>query len=157
MLTDPVTAYVAATNLEAQLIKVLLQEAGIEAHVSEDHSTAGLWMFARLPEVHRPQIWVSKGELDRARLLLTDFEARAVEREKLSQAATEASGSTIDIVCEECHQKASFTVSQLGTIQDCPHCGAYVDVEGTEQTDEYWHGQQPDHEGVADEDDEAAD
>jgi rubrerythrin len=31
-------------------------------------------------------------------------------------------------VCEECGQSAEYPPEQSETIQNCPHCGAYVDV-----------------------------
>jgi hypothetical protein len=65
-LRDPIVAYDAATNVEAQLMKMLLTEAGIDAYASEDHSTAGVWMFGVMPELHKPQVWVSSRDLDRA-------------------------------------------------------------------------------------------
>jgi hypothetical protein len=127
-LVNPVTAYVASTNLEAQLLKVLLQEAAVEAHVSEDNSLAGLWAFGTLPEVHRPRIWVSETDLNRAQVLLNDYEARAAEREEARGQTADPQGATIEVLCEECNQKFTFTAAKKGTIQDCPHCGAYADV-----------------------------
>lgn len=127
-LTNPVTAYVASTNLEAQLLKVLLEEAEIEAHVSEDNSLAGLWAFGTLPEIHRPRIWVSDADLNRAHLLLKDYDARAAEREQARQQTADPEDATIEVLCEECIQKSTFPAAQRGAIADCPHCGAYVDV-----------------------------
>ena len=66
-LRDPVAVYNAATNVEAQLIKVLLTEVGIEAFASEDSSLVGYWMFGILPEIHKPQVWVSAKDRERAR------------------------------------------------------------------------------------------
>lgn len=127
-LTNPVTAYVASTNLEAQLLKVLLHEAGVEAHVSEDNSLAGLWAFGTLPEIHRPRIWVSEADLNRAQLLLKDYDARASERALVRQQAADSEDAAIEVLCEECNKKSTFPATQRGTIADCPHCGAYVDV-----------------------------
>lgn len=32
--------------------------------------------------------------------------------------------------CPGCYQSLSFPVADIGTIQECPHCGGYVDVPG---------------------------
>jgi hypothetical protein len=44
-LRDPVAVYNAANNLEAQLLSNRLNEAGIEAHVTEDVSIVGVWLL----------------------------------------------------------------------------------------------------------------
>ena len=41
-LSDFVAVYNAATNVEAHLVCELLIEAGVQAHVTEDNSLAGL-------------------------------------------------------------------------------------------------------------------
>lgn len=33
-----------------------------------------------------------------------------------------------EVTCEECEQSITFPASAHGSVQDCPHCGAYVDV-----------------------------
>lgn len=35
----------------------------------------------------------------------------------------------IKVLCEECGQSCIFPVTKLGTVQQCAHCRAYVDVE----------------------------
>jgi len=137
-LRDPVIAYDAATNVEAQLVKMLLTEAGIDAFASEDHSTAGLWMFGVMPEIHKPQVWVSSEDHDRAQLLLQEYEQQAAER-RLPGASSEASaGPAIEVVCEECGKQSSLPSSQKGSVQDCPHCGAYVDVGDGDEAQPFW-------------------
>ena len=61
-LEDPVAVYNATNNIEAHLVKMWLVDAGIEAFVLEDLSTAGIWMFGALPEIHKPQVWISKAD-----------------------------------------------------------------------------------------------
>ena len=31
-------------------------------------------------------------------------------------------------VCEECGKSSEWAVEEMGTTQDCPHCGSYLDV-----------------------------
>lgn len=37
--------------------------------------------------------------------------------------------TAVQVTCEECGKASSFPAAQRGTVQDCPHCGASVDVE----------------------------
>jgi hypothetical protein len=45
----------------------------------------------------------------------------------------------VEVVCEECGCRASFPAQERGTVQECPKCGAYVDVGG-EDVPEDWKG-----------------
>jgi hypothetical protein len=35
----------------------------------------------------------------------------------------------LESICEECGKSSLFLVSHKGTVQDCPHCGSYMDVK----------------------------
>jgi hypothetical protein len=131
-LRDPVAVYNAATNAEAQLLRIALVEAGIEAYATEDVSAVGIWMFGLLPEIHKPQVWVERADMARVKPILDEFEERAHERRQA--AAAPADGSPIEATCEECGRSSSFPAAQRGSVQDCPHCGAYVDV-GSDDVD----------------------
>ena len=138
-LRDPVAVYNAATNVEAQLVRLALIEAGVEAFATEDLSNVGIWMLGLLPEIHKPQVWVERDDMARAKPVLDQYEREAegrrqADREMLS-AGGPVTGAQIDAVCEECGQSASFPASRSGTVQDCPHCGAYMDVDGVETAD----------------------
>lgn len=135
-LKEPIAAYNAATNLEAQVVAMFLTEGGVDAFATEDHSLVGLWMFGTLPEIHKPQVWVSAADRARAAELLQDYERQAAERTQLTQDG--ASATPLEVVCEECQQTASFPAKQRGTVQVCPHCGAYVDVESGEDGEQFW-------------------
>ncbi len=37
--------------------------------------------------------------------------------------------TNVELVCDGCEKSISFPVSVVGTIQECPHCGGYIDVE----------------------------
>jgi hypothetical protein len=142
-LQDPVIAYNAATNVEAQLIKLLLASAGIEAAATEDLSLAGVWMFGVLPEIHKPQVWVSSHDQARAQQILEDYERELAERTQASE--DQPGAETIEVVCEDCHRASTFPSSQRGTVQDCPHCGAYVDVGGADDSEPFWSESDPEH------------
>jgi Putative prokaryotic signal transducing protein len=129
-LVDPVAVYNAKTNAEALMLRVLLEEIGIEAFATEDLSPAGAWAFGTLPEIHKPQVWVSRVDAERARAAIHQYEdetARAAHPHRPASESAET-GEPIDVECDECGHVAGFPAEQEGTIQDCPNCGAYVDV-----------------------------
>jgi hypothetical protein len=132
-LRDPVVIYNAASNPEAILVRDGLIAAEIEAFVVEDLSQAGVWMGG-LTGIHKPQVWVDRADVARAAPVLLAFEQRAAERRDGS-AAGAAPQFPIEVVCEECDARASFPASMRGSVQECPECGAYIDVEADEPTE----------------------
>jgi hypothetical protein len=120
-LVDPVKVYAAASNVEAQMVRRLLQAAGVEAFAGEDFSPAGLWVGGTLPGVFDAGVYVSRADAERAVALIRQHERLEAERRGVQGVAVEAT-------CEECGQTAAFTASQRGTVQDCPHCGGLIDV-----------------------------
>ncbi|REK18221.1 MAG: hypothetical protein DWQ37_04860 [Planctomycetota bacterium] len=133
-LVKPIAAYNAATNHEAHLVKMCLIEAGIDAAVTEDHSLVGYWMLGTLPEIHKPQVWISACDAERAKSVLRAFEQSASARRE----PRETGGETpVNVVCDECGQTSAFPAAQRGTIQYCPRCGAHVDVDDADDQDRY--------------------
>jgi hypothetical protein len=80
VLSDPVAVYNAANNVDVHLICALLEENGIEAHATLDESLAGYWMFGTLPEIHNPQVWVDRSNMEAAMPLLEKFELDRKQR-----------------------------------------------------------------------------
>jgi hypothetical protein len=138
-LRDPFAAYNAGSNVEAHLVSGLLQDAGIQAVVIEDVSQVGVWMGGTISELHKPQVWVERADIERARPVLEEYDRRSAER---SLAKLDGDGSPIEVECEKCGKRSEFPASQLGSVQNCPHCLAYVDVgdevgfEGWDETPE---------------------
>jgi hypothetical protein len=122
-LRDPIAAYNASTNLEAHLIAAMLREAGLEASVVEDLSTAGIWMGGVVGEIHKPQVWIERADVERAKPVLDEFESHARERKRAA-----ADAPDIEVLCEECGERSLFPGNQYGSVQNCPHCRAFVDV-----------------------------
>jgi hypothetical protein len=135
-LRDPFAAYNAGSNVEAHLVCGLLRDAGVEAVVIEDVSQVGVWLGGTIAEIHKPQVWIERADIDRARPVITDYEQRAAERRAAERAGV-AAGEPIAVVCEECGKRSEFPAAQKGTVQSCPHCRAYVDV-GDEVGFEGW-------------------
>jgi hypothetical protein len=134
-LRDPVAVYNAANNVEAHLLRNALGTAGVEAFVTEDISQGILGL---IPEIHKPQVWVERADVERVKPILDDYERRAAE---LRDANTqdEQTETAVEVVCEECGERSAYPAIQLGSVQQCPHCGAYVDVvdgEASENDDD---------------------
>lgn len=121
-LVDPVKIYAAKSNVQAQLICRLLQQAGVDAFAGEDFSPAGVWIGGTLPGVFDAAVWVGRTDAERAAAVIREHERLEAER-----SATD--GPEVRVTCEECGKASSFPAAQRGTVQDCPNCGAYLDVE----------------------------
>jgi hypothetical protein len=135
-LKDPIAAYNAANNVEAELICNALNESGIEAHLTEHLSTVGGWALGVLPEIFKPQVWIERADADRAGPILAEFERRTAEL-RSQQPALENSDQSIVVICDECGGSVTFPATQMGSVQECTHCGAFVDVGADEGSDEW--------------------
>jgi hypothetical protein len=134
-LRDPIAVYNAASNVDAQMVQHALRAVGIEAFVTEDVSPVGAWIGGLIPEIHKPQVWVERADVGRAKPVLDGYERRAAELR--AARAEAAAGPPVEAVCEECGGQASFPAGQEGSVQLCPHCGEYMDVGG-EEAGEDW-------------------
>jgi hypothetical protein len=137
-LQDPVAVYNAASNVEAIQVCNALVAAGIEAHITEDHSAVGFSVYGRLAEIHKPQVWVARADIERARPVLIEYERRAAEL----QPQEVGIGEPIEVVCD-CGQTTRFPATQRGSVQECPACGAFLDV-GEAEDSEDWGEPEPD-------------
>ena len=144
-LTDPVAVYTAENDAEAHLLRDLLAAAGVESSVGENASQAEKWVGGLIAETQTCQVWVGRADAERAGPVLEAYERRAVERRAAARAAA-ASGPPVEAVCEECGKPAAFPAAQRGSVQECPHCGAFVDV-GEDELPEGWE-EEPGEEGA---------
>lgn len=128
-IAKPIAVYNAESNIEAQLLCDYLERNGIEAYATYDESVAGLWAFGHMPEIHKPQLWIDQSNAEPAKALLTQYERERSERS--ANADSSDSTAVIDVVCEECEKTTQFPAARRGTVQDCRHCGAFIDVEDT--------------------------
>jgi hypothetical protein len=131
-LHDRVAVYNAATNEEADLVRKLLVDAGVEAFVTVDDPQAGVW-FAGLADPPNPQVWVERADVERALPLLEDYERRDAPAKPVTP-----EGPPVEAVCEECGQRSVFPAAQKGSVQNCPHCHAFLDVGEEDFADEEW-------------------
>jgi hypothetical protein len=126
-LRDPVAVYNAASNTEAHLVRHALASADIEAHVTEDVSQVGTWVGGLVPEIHKPQVWVDRADIERTKPVLEAYERNAAER-KAARARQADNEPPIEVTCEDCGKTTSFSAALRGSVEQCRHCGAYVDV-----------------------------
>lgn len=131
-LQDPVAIFTASSNARAEMLCHLLAQSGVEAYVTEDFSLPGLWMGGTLPGVHTPKVWVDRANAERAAAILRQHAER--EMELRAESASPADTGAVQVVCEECGQLCAFPPSQRGSVQECPHCRAYVDVAADDET-----------------------
>jgi hypothetical protein len=150
-LRDPVAIYTAANNVEAHLICEALHNAGIDAHPVEDVSQVGTWMFGLVSQIHKPQVWIERADVETAKPILEEYERRAKATRDANN-AKRGSSDTIVVVCEDCGKGWRYPIEQEGSVQNCPFCGAYVDVEEA-SPDEDW-GESEDDDAQHDEEEE---
>ena len=114
-LHDPVLIYQSANHIFACLVQIYLAGEGIEA-VALDHGTA---------EFRAGQVWISRRDAARAIQKLKAYLERMSAKALVLEAREEG---MIEVVCEECGETSSFHGSYFGSVQECFHCLAYIDV-----------------------------
>jgi hypothetical protein len=134
-LKHPVVAYTANGNLEVHSVVTWLESNGIRAYAVEDNSGVSLYGFGTISQFHKPQVFVDKCDLDRAIDLLRQFEQR---RQAQRKKADDAPPIISD--CEQCGESTRFPASQDGTTQNCPKCGAFMDVGTFDWPDDFDYG-----------------
>ncbi len=123
MYSEQHCAYRATDVGEADLVVAWLQRHGIAARVKDRFAATNF----EVPGIAAPAgievCVIDSGDVDRARELLRDhFDARRrAER-------SAASGMTLNATCEECGKTSPFPAVQMGSVQTCPHCSAYLDL-----------------------------
>jgi hypothetical protein len=109
-----------------------LTDNGVPAQVMDLMTLGGFeGLTALLPGISARglEVWVEDpSRAPEARRLLAEHDAARGQRE----AEAQQQGPT-EVVCEECGGHSLFPASQHGTVQECPLCGAYVDVEGPDE------------------------
>lgn len=115
-LDDPVLIYRSANNMYAFLVQIYLAGEGIEA-IALDPGTAK----------HREgQVWISRNDAANAIQKLTEYLERMHAK---AEAIETRDDEPIDVICEECGQTSTFHGSYFGSVQECSHCSAYLDVD----------------------------
>jgi hypothetical protein len=131
-LAEPVAAYTANGNLEAHSVVTWLESNGVRSYAVEDNSGVSLFVFGTISQFHKPQVFVNKAELQRARELLRQFES---QRDKPRVDLVGAPPITAE--CEACGASNEFPASQDGTTQNCSMCDAFMDVGSFDWPDDF--------------------
>jgi hypothetical protein len=118
---DPKCVFVADTIFQADIVAAWLDGHGIRAEVMNREMMSGL-VSSATSGLTGVEVWVLDTEqAAEAIRLLGD---RAVEL-----ATMKPSGPPLEVECEECGEISAFPAQERGTVQTCPHCRAYIDVE----------------------------
>lgn len=126
-LQDPVAVYNAEDPEDAQALCALLAQAGIAAQVFNEETPPPHLVAGYVPDLHPPQVWVERAAAEQAAPTV-EVHARSVADRRAAEEATAAAAGPIGVVCEECGKQAEFPATDKGSVQECPHCGAYIDV-----------------------------
>jgi hypothetical protein len=106
----------------------MLQAAGIEAAVTEEGTLVTVYHGGAMPGIHKPQVWVSRSDAERARQLLINYDRELVQRRRAAFQEPEPGQMIATGLCEQCGQRTPFSLMLVGSVQVCAGCGAYVDV-----------------------------
>lgn len=126
---DPKCVFVAPQLGVAHVVVAWLAERGISAQVMNLTTLAGLdgltpWSSAGVAG-GGIEVWVlHPRDAPRALELLAERE----QSEAARLADLDAKGEPIEAVCEACGRASVFPAKLRGSVQECPGCGAYVDV-----------------------------
>ena len=126
---DPKCVFVASNFGQANVVAGWLQGQGIPADVMNRETAGGLGS-PLLAATTGVEVWV----MDPAQ---TAEAIRLLGDHALELVTNKPTGPPLEVVCEECGQTSTFPAQQRGSVQNCPHCSAYLDVEpadGTEGT-----------------------
>lgn len=129
MHRDAKCVYVANSPGEADVVAVWLEEQGFPTRVmnmSTLGGIAGLTPYSPLGiSPGGIEVWVL--DEPRAPLAKQMLEEHSQSLARHATAAAEQSGP-IEVRCEDCGRTTEFPAQQRGSVQECPHCGEYLDV-----------------------------
>ncbi len=106
--------------VEAEAAKLFLENDGIRAFLADNNLVGMNWFLSNA--VGGAKLQVAARDADQASEIL--------ERHKASNAKTQETVVQEDIhfACQECGKSISFAGERRGHVEECPHCGEYVDV-----------------------------
>jgi hypothetical protein len=126
---DPRCVFVAYDFSQADVVAGWLCTHGIQAQVMNGEMQSGFSSLLVQNGATAVEVWVADAaQVPEALRLLGD--------QALTQLGRQANGPPLEVVCEECGEASTFPSEQRGTVQECPHCYAYLDVEDPEAAEE---------------------
>lgn len=136
---NPLTVFVAETAAVADAVARLLASEGIATETvlpparAESHPLTGATDLVT-PDGLEVRV-TDPATAEKAKELLGSALAAAAVRAAREKRAGRT--GTVTAVCEECGASSDWPAAEMGTTQDCPHCGAYMDVP---DPDDDWAG-----------------
>lgn len=118
MSDEPVCIRKAGTLEEASIIVAWLADQGVEAHIA-DADNPGVIAFG-ITDPEGIMVFVKdQATAERAGTLLMDHDNEHESTE---------TGGDVDVTCDACGETFHCDADMTGKTQECPKCGAYVDV-----------------------------
>jgi Putative prokaryotic signal transducing protein len=124
---DPKCVFVGNNFAEAEAVVVRLGHEGIPAQVMNSATLGGLdglthWSATGVAAAGI-EVWVNDpDDVPRATRLLNEQKAALV-------AARSEEKGPVAVECDECGQVTDFPARDRNSVQSCPNCGAFLDVE----------------------------
>lgn len=133
---EPNCLYVTSDRAAAELIVTWLGERNIAAEVvTHLKESDGLMVTPFATSDMSNHLEVHLKNLDQKEAAEQLLATHQEELLQIAQKLDETPAADMVVVCESCGQSSVYAGEFQGTVQDCQHCGSYVDVPGGE--DEY--------------------
>ncbi|MBX9584353.1 MAG: hypothetical protein K2X87_28980 [Gemmataceae bacterium] len=138
---DPRCVFPAANLASANAVADLLGRKGFPCEVVPPPMVPPAGDALGLTEGPPPVVEVRVLDIDQAaparELIEAEREAVREVQDRLARRA--ARTGTVAATCEECGKASDWPAAQAGTTEDCPHCGAFMDVPDPDAGDD-WSG-----------------
>ncbi len=126
---DARCVYIGDNFAQAEVVALWLSEQGVPAKVMNGATMGGLdgltWMSSSGVSPRGVEVWVSNdAQIAQAKELVTEHQAVL----DLKALRTADAPETIEVVCEDCGRSTKFSGKESGSVQNCVHCGAYMDL-----------------------------
>ncbi len=137
MADDPRTVFVAESTQVADAVLGLLSSKGITAEVistpmhTESMPITGM-SDAVVPNELQIRV-IEESKIAEAKELLDSAVAASAVKSVRDRRANRTGTMTAE--CEECGKTSEWPATAMGTTENCPHCGAYMDIP---DPDENW-------------------
>jgi len=125
---DPKCVYVAGDMGTASVIVGFLGAHNIPAQLMNQMTLGGFeGLTPWAPGISHKgiEVWVIDPEDATKALTLLKEQGEQIAADAEARAGLTG---TVSVVCDECGRSAEFPASEMGTVQDCPHCHRWIDV-----------------------------
>lgn len=134
----PISVFLAPDLRLAAMLAEWLISKGVGADVQVDMPAPDVDPVTGATTIRSPSgvhvVVTDPAKEEEAKQLLADRAAVAQAARERDAARANRTG-TVTAECEECGESSDWPATEMGTTQDCPHCGKYMDVP---DPDEQW-------------------